>query len=117
MVLIIEIAGWIAAGAMLVGYALLSGGRVDGRDRSYQAVNIVGSLLVGVNSLLHDALPSASVNFVWLAIGLLTVARSTRGAAGTAGARAARRSRPWPTDPTSIDDLEIVGIGRILLSR
>lgn len=73
MELVIEVAGWIAAGVLLAAYALLSRGRLNGRGAHYQLLNVVGSLLVGLNSLLHRAWPSVSVNIVWLVIGSVTL--------------------------------------------
>lgn len=78
MELVIEVAGWIAAAVLLLAYALLSRGRLNGRGARYQALNVVGSLLVGLNSLLHQAWPSVSVNVVWLLIGLGTLLATCR---------------------------------------
>ena len=87
MELVIEIAGWCAAGVLLGAYALLSRGRLSGQGSPYQTLNVVGSLLVGVNSLAHEAWPSVSVNVVWLVIGVATLiaARRTRDAGGPTG--------------------------------
>ncbi len=70
---VIEIAGWCAAGVLLCAYVLLSRGRLSGQASSYQTLNVVGSLLIGVNSLAHEAWPSVSINVVWLAIGIITL--------------------------------------------
>lgn len=78
MELVIEIAGWIAAGVLLCAYALLSRGRLSGQGSSFQSLNVVGSLLVGVNSLVHEAWPSVSVNVVWLVIGVATLVAARR---------------------------------------
>lgn len=74
----IEIIGWAAAGLLLSAYALLSRGRLSGQGPSFQLLNVVGSLLVGINSLMHEAWPSASVNAVWLVIGLASLAVTER---------------------------------------
>jgi hypothetical protein len=86
MGLVIEIAGWVAAGVLLAAYALLSHGRLHSRGSPFQALNVAGSLVVGVNSLAHEAWPSASVNLVWLVIGVATlVATHRRGRRATTG--------------------------------
>ncbi|MBW3606106.1 MAG: hypothetical protein KY460_14640 [Actinobacteria bacterium] len=81
MELMIEIAGWVAAGVLLGAYALLSRGKLSGQGPSFQSLNVVGSLLVGLNSVVHQAWPSASVNLVWLVIGVATLAASRHTAA------------------------------------
>lgn len=81
MELMIEIAGWVAAGVLLGAYALLSRGKLSGQGWSFQSLNVVGSLLVGLNSVVHQAWPSASVNLVWLIIGVATLAASRHTAA------------------------------------
>lgn len=78
MELVIEIAGWAAAGVLLAAYALLSRGRLNGQGSPFQALNVAGSLLVGVNSLVHEAWPSVSVNLVWLVIGVATLVATHR---------------------------------------
>ncbi len=78
MELVIEIAGWSAAGMLLGAYALLSRGRLSGQGSSFQTLNVVGSLLVGINSLAHEAWPSVSVNVVWLLIGVATLTATRR---------------------------------------
>lgn len=76
MELMIEIAGWVAAGVLLGAYALLSRGKLSGQGSPFQSLNVIGSLLVGLNSVVHQAWPSASVNLVWLVIGVATLAAS-----------------------------------------
>lgn len=78
MDLIIEIVGWGAASVLLGAYALLSRGRLSGQGSSFQTLNVVGSLLVGVNSFVHQAWPSVSVNVVWLVIGIATLVATHR---------------------------------------
>jgi hypothetical protein len=76
--LVIEIAGWFAAGVLLAAYGMLSKGRLSGQGWSFQSLNVVGSLLVGLNSLAHEAWPSVSVNVVWLVIGVATLVATRR---------------------------------------
>jgi hypothetical protein len=69
MAIAIEIIGWVGAALILLAYILLSLGRVDGRSRAYQLINVLGSAGVLVNSGYNRALPSAALNVVWLAMG------------------------------------------------
>lgn len=89
--LIIEIVGWSAAGVLLGAYAMLSRGLLSGQGSPFQTLNVVGSLLVGVNSFMHEAWPSASVNLVWLVIGVATLTASRR-------ARQRTAQHPAPAD-------------------
>ena len=66
----VEIAGWGGALLILVAYLLLSAGRLTGQSLAYQAMNVVGALGFVVNGWWHRALPSATLNILWLMIGL-----------------------------------------------
>jgi len=78
MHVVVEIAGWTAALVLLAAYALLSRGKLSGQETRYQGLNVVGSALVGVNSLAHGAWPSASINAIWLLIGTATLVAALR---------------------------------------
>jgi hypothetical protein len=72
----IEIAGWLGAALILLAYALLSSGRLDGRSTIYQLMNVVGSIGFIVNSTWYGAFPSTALNVVWLFIGLAALYRN-----------------------------------------
>ncbi|MEQ1687085.1 MAG: hypothetical protein ABL874_00750 [Sphingopyxis sp.] len=76
--LLIEIIGWIGAGLILGSYILLSLGRLDGRSRAYQWMNVVGAAGFIANSGYNGAIPSAALNVVWMAMGLFTLWRVRR---------------------------------------
>ena len=78
MTIIIEIIGWIAAVLILGAYGLLSAGRIEARSLTFQVMNIVGAAGFIVNSGWNGAMPSAVLNVIWLAIGLVTVWRMRR---------------------------------------
>ena len=73
-----DVAGWSGAAALLAAYGLLSAGRLDGRGRAFQALNVIGSAGLIANSGYHQAWPSAALNGVWMAVGLLALARAGR---------------------------------------
>ena len=54
---------------ILLAYLLLSAGRLTGQSLAYQVMNVVGAAGFVVNGWWHGALPSASLNVLWLAIG------------------------------------------------
>ena len=64
-----ETAGWAGALLILLAYALLSLGKVTGQSALYQGMNVVGAAGFIVNGWWHGAIPSASLNVVWMLIG------------------------------------------------
>ncbi|MEH1129686.1 CBU_0592 family membrane protein [Micromonospora sp. CPCC 206061] len=64
-----EVAGWGGAALLLLAYLLLSMGRIAA-SRAFQAMNLLGSLGLAVNALVHGAWPSATLNAIWLVIAL-----------------------------------------------
>ena len=71
--LAVEIAGWVGAALILGAYALLSAGRVTGRSLSYQLMNVVGAAGFVINGWWHRALPSTTLNIVWMGIGIVAL--------------------------------------------
>lgn len=69
----IEIIGWTAALLFLLSYLLVSTGRLQGRSRAYQWLNVVGAIGFVINSGWNGAYPSAAVNIIWAMIGLVTL--------------------------------------------
>ena len=70
---IIDVGGWAGAVLVLIAYLLVSMGKTSGLSLRYQAMNFFGSILVGVNALYYWALPSFSINVVWMGIALLAM--------------------------------------------
>jgi len=54
---------------ILLAYLLLSMGRLSGQSVVYQGMNVVGAAGFVVNGWWHGAMPSASLNVIWLMIG------------------------------------------------
>lgn len=69
----IEVIGWIGAILILAAYIMLSLGKVDGRSRPYQWMNVVGAACFVANSGWNGAIPSAALNVVWMGIGFYTL--------------------------------------------
>lgn len=72
----IEIAGWVGAVLVLIGYVLVSTGRLEGRSIAFQMLNLIGALGFIANTAWHGAIPSMALNIVWSAIALYTLART-----------------------------------------
>ena len=74
MIIAVNTAGWIGAASLLTAYWLVSTRRANGDSATYQTLNLVGAVLVLLNSLYYGAYPSVGVNAVWVAIGLFALA-------------------------------------------
>jgi hypothetical protein len=72
---LVEIAGWGGAVLILLAYLLLSAGKLTGQSLTYQVMNIVGAAGFVINGWWHRALPSASLNVLWLLIGAIATWR------------------------------------------
>lgn len=73
---LVDIVGWIGAIALLVAYALISARRVEGDSTFYQSLNLVGSVLLIVNTVYYRAYPSAFLNLVWGAIAVYAIGKA-----------------------------------------
>lgn len=71
----VEVAGWAGAALILLGYLLISTGKLTGKSLSYQLINVVGAAGFIVNGWWHGALPSVGLNIVWMIIGTTALAR------------------------------------------
>ncbi|MBA3576144.1 MAG: hypothetical protein H0W39_00810 [Sphingomonas sp.] len=65
----VEVVGWIGAALILLGYLLLSAGKLTGQSAAYQAMNVVGAAGFIVNGWWHGAIPNTALNVVWMLIG------------------------------------------------
>ncbi len=74
----VEVAGWIGASLILFAYLLLSAGKLTGQSPVYQWMNVVGAAGFVVNGWWHGALPSATLNVLWLLIGAVALIRMAR---------------------------------------
>ncbi len=71
----IEIIGWAAAAMMLAAYLLLTTGRLSSHSTWYQWLNVLSGAGFVVNSGWNGAYPSASINVLWMCIGLYGLIR------------------------------------------
>ena len=73
--ILVEVAGWIGAVLILLAYLLLSAGRLTGQSLTYQLMNVFGAAGFIVNGWWHRAIPSATLNVIWLLIGAIATWR------------------------------------------
>jgi len=74
----VEIVGWAGALLILLAYGLLSSGKLDGQSRLYQWMNVLGAAGFVVNGWWHRALPSTTLNVIWMLIGGIALWRIAR---------------------------------------
>ncbi len=73
--ILVEVAGWAGAILILGAYILLTLGRIQARSVMYQAMNVAGAAGFIVNGLANGALPSATLNIIWMGIGVYALWR------------------------------------------
>ncbi|MEM1327326.1 MAG: hypothetical protein AAGI23_15290 [Bacteroidota bacterium] len=69
MELAIDILGWIGSILLVAAYWMVSRGRIDPKSATYHGMNIIASILLTINTVYYGALPSATVNTIWIFIG------------------------------------------------
>ena len=74
----VEIVGWSGALLILAAYGLLSAGKLTGRSRLYQWMNVLGAAGFVVNGWRHGALPTTTLNVVWMLNGGIALWRIAR---------------------------------------
>jgi hypothetical protein len=84
MTLAIDTLGWIAAAALLYAYGAVSFHRLAPGSRLYHGLNILGSILLIINTAYHRAWPSAFVNFIWVFIAIFALRKAARNVAAKA---------------------------------
>jgi hypothetical protein len=85
----VEVIGWSGALIVLAAYLLAARDVWPASGVRSAVANMLGAALLTVNAWRHGAFPSASLNIVWIAIALATLAR------GLGSSPPARRS-PHP---------------------
>ena len=75
---LIEASGWAGAVLILIAYVLLSAGKMDGRSPLYQWMNVVGAAGFIINSGYNGAIPSTTINVIWIGIGFFTLWQGRR---------------------------------------
>ena len=58
--------GWAGASLILGAYILVTIGRLTGQSPAFQWMNLVGAAGFVVNGWWHGALPSATLNVIWM---------------------------------------------------
>lgn len=83
--LVVTVAGWVGTVGLLMGYALVSSGRLAGDGFAYQLVNVLGSIGLGAAAFSGRVWPAVALNGVWALIGLVALNRLGWGAGSGRG--------------------------------
>lgn len=73
--MIIDIIGWIGSVMVVMAYALNMYKLMASDSLIYYGLNIIGSACLIVNTVYHNAIPSAVVNIIWVFIALVALLR------------------------------------------
>jgi hypothetical protein len=71
-------AGWIGMIFLLLGYYLISSGKVNGTSRLYHGINLLGAFGVTINVIVQHALPAIALNIIFALIALWGLLRKNK---------------------------------------
>jgi len=69
----VDVVGWIGVVLYALAYYEVSRGKVQGKSRRYQYMNLAGAVGVAINAFYNHAYPSAIVNMIWMGIAMATL--------------------------------------------
>ncbi len=72
---LIQIVGWVGTFLMVFAYFLVSYKKVDGSNKIYQTMNLLGAIGVGINVFHQQAWPALALEVVWGAIAIITLVK------------------------------------------
>jgi len=75
MELVLDICGWIGMIMIVTGYYLVSNGKIEAQTNTFQLINIIAAVFIGLNAYYYGALPSVGLNAIWFLIGVVTIIR------------------------------------------
>lgn len=78
MKIVMDICGWIGSALILIAYFLISNHRVNSKSFLYQLLNSTGSIFLICNTLYYHTYPVATLNLIWLSIGITSLVKIHR---------------------------------------
>lgn len=78
---VVDLLGWVGAAAVLLAYWLISTHRAKADAAGFQSLNLIGGVLLALNTGYYKAYPSTLVNVIWVAIAVYALVRRTARAA------------------------------------
>jgi len=76
----VDVLGWIGSILLIVAYYQNSRNKLNAQSFMYQFLNVMGSLLLGVNTLFYGAYPSSAINIIWIVIGIHYLIKNSKNA-------------------------------------
>jgi hypothetical protein len=70
--------GWIGSLLVIGAYGLNSYQKITSNSLTFQLMNLVGGVLLIVNSIYKEAYPFTFINVVWVVIAILAIFRIIR---------------------------------------
>lgn len=67
--------GWLGSVILVSAYFLISYNRISASSLLYQWMNLVGSILLLINTAFYGAFPSTFVNIIWIIIAIAALYR------------------------------------------
>ena len=77
---LINTIGWAGVALLIIAYWLVSTKRCQGNSILYQMLNVIGALLLIINSFYFGAYPLVGVNIVWAGIALFSLIKAIKNA-------------------------------------
>lgn len=74
--IIVDVVGWIGSILLVIAYWLVSQNKVKAQSIKYQSLNIIGSIMLIVNTFYYSAFPSTALNVIWVLIGVVYIAKA-----------------------------------------
>ena len=78
MVVLVETIGWLGSILLIGAFLLSSMDKISTQSPTYQLLNLVGGIMLILNSLYYGALPSSFLNLIWLGIAIFYLAIMVR---------------------------------------
>jgi hypothetical protein len=72
-----EIIRWIGGATLIWAYAMVSLEKMSLRRSAFLRLNLAGSLILAASLAWHHAWPSASVNLIWIGVGIACLKRES----------------------------------------
>ena len=73
--MVVDLVGWMGSFMVVLAYALNMYKKLEADSIPYYLLNLFGSAFMIVNTLYHQAIPSAVVNIIWVLIAIIALAK------------------------------------------
>ncbi len=78
MGLLINILGWIGSVLVIAAYGLNSYQKIKSNSIAFQLMNLIGAILLIVNSIYKEAYPFTFINTVWVVIAVTSIFKNKK---------------------------------------